>query len=197
MGHSFTDLIALAALLLWPAIPLFWVPVHCVPRFFRRLGFLTYVLPFIVWLPVAVIVFELRGSLLAYRIALPVIANGLGVLLFVLGAGLQIWTLVLLTMPGIMGMPEVTRTVPGRLVTAGPFGVLRHPTYLSHTVMLTGLFLWTEVAALGAAAVVDALVVNSMVIPLEERELLERFGKEYEEYRRKVPSRFLPLRRRR
>jgi protein-S-isoprenylcysteine O-methyltransferase Ste14 len=46
-------------------------------------------------------------------------------------------------------------------------------------------------------AVLDALVVNAMVIPLEERELVERFGKEYEEYRRKVPSRFLPLRRRR
>jgi len=63
--------------------------------------------------------------------------------------------------------------------------------------MLAGLFLWTETSALGAVAVIDALIVNAMVIPLEERELLERFGKEYEEYRRKVPSRFLPLRRRR
>jgi protein-S-isoprenylcysteine O-methyltransferase Ste14 len=197
MGLSFTDLIALAALLLWPAIPLFWVPVHCAPRFFRRLGFLTYILPFLTWLPVAFIIFGLREHLLAYRIALPAAANALGVLLFVLGAGLQAWTIILLTMPGIMGMPEVTRAVRGRLVTSGPFGVLRHPTYLSHTLMLAGLFLWTEAAALGAATVIDALVVNAMVIPLEERELLERFGKEYEEYRRKVPSRFLPLRRRR
>jgi protein-S-isoprenylcysteine O-methyltransferase Ste14 len=197
MGHSFTDLLALAALLLWSAIPLFWVPVHCIPRFFRRLGYLTYILPLVTWLPAAFVTFKLREPLLAYRIALPVAANTLGVLLFVLGAGLQIWTVILLTMPGIMGMPEVTRTVPGRLITAGPFGVLRHPTYLSHTLMLAGLFLWTEVAALGAVAVIDALVVNSMVIPLEERELLERFGKEYEEYRRKVPSRFLPLRHRR
>jgi protein-S-isoprenylcysteine O-methyltransferase Ste14 len=197
MGYSFTDLIALAALLLWPAVPLFWVPVHCAPRFFRRLGFLTYILPFLTWLPVAFITFGLREHLLAYRIALPAAANALGVLLFVLGAGLQVWTIILLTMQGIMGMPEVTRAVPGRLVTAGPFGVLRHPTYLSHTLMLAGLFLWTEAAALSAVAVIDALVVNTMVIPLEERELLERFGKEYEEYRRKVPSRFLPLRRRR
>jgi protein-S-isoprenylcysteine O-methyltransferase Ste14 len=197
MGYSFTDLVALAALLLWPAIPLFWVPVHCVPRFFRRLGFLTYILPFITWLPVAVVTFELREPLLAYRVALPATANALGVLLFVLGAGLQAWTIILLTMPGIVGMPEVTQAVSGRLVTAGPFGALRHPTYLSHTLMLAGLFLWTEAAALGAVAVIDALVVNAMVIPLEERELVERFGKEYEEYRRKVPSRFLPLRRRR
>jgi protein-S-isoprenylcysteine O-methyltransferase Ste14 len=61
--------------------------------------------------------------------------------------------------------------------------------------MLLGLFLWTEVTALGVVTIIDALVVNTLVIPLEERELLERFGKEYEEYRRKVPSRFLPLHR--
>jgi protein-S-isoprenylcysteine O-methyltransferase Ste14 len=128
---------------------------------------------------------------------MPMAVNAAGALLLVLGAGLQTWTLSLLTVPGIMGMPEVTTQVSGRLMTSGPFAVLRHPTYLSHTLMLLGVFLWTEVTVLGIVTVIDALVVNIMVIPLEERELLERFGKEYEEYCRKVPSRFLPLRRRR
>lgn len=193
MRLSFTDLFALVALLLWPAIPLFWIPVHCLPRFFRRLGFFTYILPFITWLPVALFTFELRDILLSYRIALPAIVHVVGALLLILGAALQTWTIVLLTLPGIMGMPEVTRVVPGRLVTTGPFAVIRHPTYLSHTLMLLGLFLWTGVTALGAVALFDALAVNSAVIPLEERELSERFGNEYEEYLRKVPSRFLPL----
>jgi protein-S-isoprenylcysteine O-methyltransferase Ste14 len=197
MVHSFTDLLALAALLFWPAIPLFWIPVHCIPRFFRRLGFLTYLLPFLTWLPVAYTAFTMRDLLLGYTIAMPMAVNAAGALLLVLGAGLQTWTLSLLTVPGIMGMPEVTTQVPGRLMTSGPFAVLRHPTYLSHTLMLLGVFLWTEVTVLGIVTVIDALVVNIMVIPLEERELLERFGKEYEEYCRKVPSRFLPLRRRR
>ena len=197
MNHSFTDIPAIAALLLWPAIPLFWIPVHCAPRFFRRLGFWTYILPLITWLPVAIFTFRLRDVLLQYRVDLPALANAIGVLLFVAGATLQTWTLILLTLPVIMGMPEVTKTVPGGLTTTGPFSVLRHPTYLSHTLMLLGLFLWTEVTALGIVTIIDALVVNTLVIPLEERELLERFGKEYEEYRRKVPSRFLPLHRRR
>jgi protein-S-isoprenylcysteine O-methyltransferase Ste14 len=196
MERSFTDLIALAALLLWPAIPLFWIPVHCLPRLFRRLGFFTYILPFITWLPVALITLGFRENLLSHLIALPVVLEAVGALIFLLGAGLQAWTLVLLSLPGIMGMPEVTRTVPGRLVTTGPFSVIRHPTYLSHTLMLLGLFLWTGVTALGVVAVVDVLAVTGAVIPLEERELSERFGKEYEEYRRKVPSRFLPLLRR-
>jgi protein-S-isoprenylcysteine O-methyltransferase Ste14 len=94
-----------------------------------------------------------------------------------------------------MGMPEVTGSMPARLVTTGPFALVRHPTYLSHTVMLLGLFLWTGFTVLGVVTLIDALAVNIMVIPLEERELLERFGKAYEEYCQKAPSRFLPLRR--
>jgi protein-S-isoprenylcysteine O-methyltransferase Ste14 len=193
MRLSFADLIAFIALLLWPAIPLFWIPVHCFPRFFRWLGFFTYILPFITWFPVALLTFELRQFLLSYHIALHTLLHVIGALLFIFGAGLQTWTLVLLTLPVIMGMPEVTRAVPNRLVTTGPFTVIRHPTYLSHTLMLLGLFLWSGVTALGIVTLLDALAVNSAVIPLEERELAERFGNEYEEYRRKVPSRFLPL----
>ena len=49
---------------------------------------------------------------------------------------------------------------------------------------------------LGVMTLLDAIMINGIVIPLEERELSERFGNEYEEYRRKVPSRLLPLNRR-
>ena len=70
--------------------------------------------------------------------------------------------------------------------------MVRHPTYLSHTLMLLGVFLVTGVASTGVVTVLDVLVVNTMIIPLEERELAARFGEEYEEYRKRVPSQFLP-----
>ncbi len=193
--HGVYDLFATAALVLWPAIPLFWIPVHCAPRFFRRLGFLTYVLPVITWLPAALVIYTMREVLLRYRADLPAPANIIGLCLLLLGAGLQTWTLFLLTPPVITGIPEVTTSVRANIVTSGPFGFVRHPTYLSHTLMLLGVFLLTGVQALGVVTIIDALVVNVVVIPLEERELLQRFGRDYEEYRRKVPSRFLPLRR--
>jgi protein-S-isoprenylcysteine O-methyltransferase Ste14 len=63
--------------------------------------------------------------------------------------------------------------------------------------MFLGVFLLTGIVSVGVVAAVDAVVVNAVVIPLEERELSARFGVEYEEYRKKVPSRFLPLRWRR
>ncbi len=195
MRRPLTDFLALIVILLWPAIPLFWIPVHCLRRFFKQLTFFTFLLPFITWLLVAVYTFKSREFLLSYHLTLPVVVHVIGALLFIVGACLQIWTLVLLTLPGIMGIPEVNRAMPGKLVTTGPFAMIRHPTYLSHTLMLLGLFLWTCVTALGVVTIFDALVVNSAVIPLEERELSGRFGKDYEEYCHKVPSRFLPLHR--
>ena len=192
MTRAAADVIALITLMLWPAVPLFWVPVHCMPRFFKRLGFLTYVLPCVTWLPVACLVFLHRTFLFGARFPLPPAVNIGGALILVAGVALQIWTLLLLKFPVIMGMPEVTAKVRGELVTGGPFSVIRHPTYVSHTLMLLGVFLMTGVAATGAVALVDLLIVNVIIIPLEERELAERFGDEYERYRQRVPSRFFP-----
>jgi protein-S-isoprenylcysteine O-methyltransferase Ste14 len=191
MFLSLADLIALITLALWPAVPLFWVPVHCAPQVFRKLGLFAYVLPFLTWLPAAAFIISRRSFLLQYHFSFPLAVHAAGGLLLVLGMALQIRTLALLTLPGIMGVPEVTE-VKGRLVTGGPFSVVRHPTYLSHTLMLLGVFLATGVASTGVVTVLDILVVNTMIIPLEERELTARFGEEYEEYRKKVPSRFLP-----
>lgn len=193
MPYSFTDLLALGAMLLWPLIPLFWIPVHCVPRFFRKLGFMTYFLPVFTWLPAAQLIYVQRAALLSSKTALPATINVMGALTFLAGAGLQIWTYVLLSGPVIMGMPEVTEAVPGSVVRSGPFAVVRHPTYLSHTLMFLGIFLWTEVTAMAAVAALDALLVLFVIVPLEERELLSRFGTDYEEYRAQVSSRFIPF----
>ncbi len=128
MTYSVSDFIALAALLLWPAIPLFWVPVHCMPQFFRRLGSVTYILPFITWLPVALLIFLHRDFLLKFRVGLPGVINVAGVILFGAGAVLQVWTLVLLTLPVIMGMPEVAKSVQTDSYQKDPFPwcVIRH-----------------------------------------------------------------------
>jgi hypothetical protein len=77
------------------------------PGFFRRLRFFAH--HHSSWLPVAVYTFELREFLLSYHLALNTLLHVIGALLFILGAGLQTWTLVLLTLPGIMGILEITR----------------------------------------------------------------------------------------
>jgi protein-S-isoprenylcysteine O-methyltransferase Ste14 len=186
------ELIALITCILWPAIPLFWIPVHCNPNFFKRLGFFTYVLPLVTWLPLAFFLYFEKDLLLRYTVGFPFVVKIIGGAVLIAGLALQIWTLTLLSLPGIMGMPEVTSTVRGRLVTDGPFSRVRNPTYLSHTMMLLGVFLMTGVAAVGVLTLIDGILISRVVIPLEERELLIRFGNAYEQYRKRVRSKFFP-----
>ncbi len=192
---SVTEGIALLAVIAWPVIPLFWIPVHCFPRFFKRIGFFTYLLPFFLWLPLVYVIYRHRDIVLQHTVSLPSALIIMGWILFATGLALQVWTLLLLTLPGIMGMPELTSKVTGRVVTTGPFSIVRHPAYLSHTLLFFGAFLLTEVTAAGMIALLDVIVINAVVVPLEEKELLARFGEAYVQYRKKVPSAVFPVKR--
>ncbi len=189
---SSTTLLALLAIIIWPMIPLFWVPVHFGHRFFRRIGFATYLLPVATWLPIAYLLFQNRGVLLQYRIGFGVILNIAGILILTVGTLLHIWTGLLLGLWGLIGLPEIRARKEMRLITEGPFAVVRHPTYLAHLLMFAGVFLITGVIASGIVAILDLTVAIALIIPLEERELSIRFGKEYELYKKRVP-RFFPL----
>ncbi len=177
--------------MLWPLVPLYWIPVHAFPKIFRKIGLFTYIVPLITWLPVAYLIYQQRSFLLQHKILFPVPVTLFGTAVFVCGALLQIWTGKLLRLSGLIGVPEVSQETKGRFVAEGPFLVVRHPTYLSHTLMFSGVFLTTGVIAVGVSAIIDLAVVNLVVIPLEEEELITRFGNEYLMYRERVP-RYLP-----
>ncbi len=189
-----TDSIALITMMLWPAVPLFWVPVHGLPGLFKRLGLLTYILPLITWMPVAYLIYSHRAFLLRYRIIFPLFVTLAGIAVFAAGALLQLWTARLLHLSGLIGVPEVSRENKGRFVAEGAFGVVRHPTYLSHSMMFLGVFLMTGIIAVGISTLIDLVAVNLLVIPLEEKELLARFGEEYRRYKEDVPRLFPRIR---
>jgi protein-S-isoprenylcysteine O-methyltransferase Ste14 len=189
---NFKELLALITIILWPVVPLFWIPVHGLSRFFKRLGIFTYAMPMITWLPLAYAIYLNRDFLLRFTIGLPVILNIIGIMLFIAGTLLHIWTGKLLGLLGLMGLPEISPRQEGRLVAEGPFSIVRHPTYLAHTVMFSGIFLMTEVLTVGVLTFSDFVIVNALIIPLEEKELSTRFGREYEEYKKRVPRKFFP-----
>ena len=188
------DFLALVAIMFWALVPLFWIPVHGFSRFFKRIGVFTYLTPLITWLPAAVLIYVSRSWILGYRIELPAVLQGLGWAVFLGGLLLQLWTLRILGGLRIIGIPEVTRLVKGRVFMSGPFSVIRHPTYASHTIMFAGVFLISGVIMAGIITVLDMLIINAFVIPLEDRELIERFGDEYRGYKGRVPA-YFPIRR--
>src|ERR1039458_4985698 len=111
MIQAIFDLLALMVIIVWPVIPLFWIPVHGFSRIFKKLGLLTYVVPFLTWPPLAILLFARRESILEHKIVLPLAASIFGVLLLLIGTALQVWSARLLSLRGLMGMPEVSTRV--------------------------------------------------------------------------------------
>jgi protein-S-isoprenylcysteine O-methyltransferase Ste14 len=185
------DFIAFMTIILWPVIPLFWIPVHGLSRIFKKLGLLTYVMPLFTWLPLAYLIFRNKALLLSWKIDIPLGLHALGLILSVLGTALHVWTGKLLGLWGLIGLPEISKRIGGNLVTKGPFSIVRHPTYLAHTLLFSGVFLITGAVAIGIITFIDFLLVYVLIIPLEEKELSKRFGNDYNLYKRKVPK-FLP-----
>jgi len=187
-----TEFLAIMTLMFWSAIPLFWIPVHLATGFFRKLGLFTYLMPFIIWFPIAYVIYHYRSFLLHFKVQLPAILNITGIPLFLFGTLLHVWTAVLLGGLGIIGVPEISSKVKSSLATKGPFSIVRHPTYLAHTLIFFGVFFITNETAVGVVALLDSIVVNSLIIPLEEKELLNRFGGAYQLYKRQVPDSVFP-----
>lgn len=96
-----------------------------------------------------------------------------------------------LTMRILMGVPELEQGGKGgTLLREGPYSVIRNPRYIE---MILGVFAYaafsnyvgTYLLALASVPVIHLIVI------LEEAELRDRFGEEYESYIVNVP-RYLP-----
>lgn len=186
------EFIALATLMFWPIIPIFWIPLHLCTKLFRRLGFFAYIISGLIWIFAAYFIWNYRNLLLEFDIVFPIFIKIIGLILLTLGIVLHIWTIKLLGPGTIIGLPEIFSGIKNKIIDKGPFSIVRHPTYLAHTLIFSGIFLFTGFLSVGLVALLDFFAVNLIIIPLEEKEMGERFGNNYEEYCRKVPARFLP-----
>ncbi len=164
--------------------------VHTWPNFWRKLGGLTYAVVISEWLVVASLAVIFRNLLLGEKLDFGIL-SWLGVIPLISGLVLNIWTGRQMSLRVLVGYTELKPNEGQRLVTTGPFSVMRHPTYLAHILILVGIFLITGYAGTGFLALFDILISDSVIIPLEERELQVRFGDDYREYKRRVPK-FLP-----
>jgi protein-S-isoprenylcysteine O-methyltransferase Ste14 len=188
---TLSDAIALIVIMFWPVIPLWWIPVHGANRLIKKLGFAIYPIIFIIWFFIAYLIYMNRAFLLGFPINFSIIIRTVGILLAFVGTILQLWALKTLSARVITGVPEVINGETARLVVEGPFSRVRHPTYLSHSLFFIGIFLSTGIMATGFVALIDFIIVALIIVPMEEHELLSRFGDEYRLYMARTP-RFFP-----
>jgi protein-S-isoprenylcysteine O-methyltransferase Ste14 len=191
------DDFALMMVMMWPFIPLFLIEIHYGINFWRRLGVWTYFVVFLEWLPIGYVLYLWQSVVLQYEIAVALPLRVLGGVLIVAGIVLHAWTAKILGIKATISYTELkpkTAEETETLITSGPFSVVRHPSYWAHTSIITGTFLITGIITVGVVALIDLAITYFVTTELEDRELTERFGKKYVEYKKKVPKFFPKLR---
>ncbi|MEK7648504.1 MAG: isoprenylcysteine carboxylmethyltransferase family protein [Patescibacteria group bacterium] len=115
----------------------------------------------------------------------PLLFRILTVVIIISGAVLFMWTLRSLFMAG-HHIPSSDNPAP-KLVVTGPFHFVRNPHALAIGIWLFGFSLFfSSVGFMLTTFVLFALILYVMKFG-EEKELEERFGKEYSEYKQKTP----------
>ncbi len=181
---------AALAVTFWPIIPLFWLPLHLLPGLKKKLGLLYYLLILSLWLALAFFILSLKVYAWGGPWPMPAALRFVGWGLF--GGGLLLQGLTIFYLRSqIIGRPHFHPRPEDHLVTSGPFRYLRHPTYLAHSLIFFGAFFLSGYPVVALVAFLDLLLNRFLLVPLEEKELRERFGEAYEAYARRTP-RFLP-----
>lgn len=183
--------IAVMLFVSFPPAFLYWFSIHPLVDFWRRFR------------PGWIVTLHLVGMavmlvyLLRFRDAVTTVDYGLnywtiaGAALVLIATGWLQWhRRKLLGMRTLAGVPELDKENPGKLLTEGVYSYVRHPRYIEIAGATLGYALFANylVGYVVFAFVVFAVIV---LVPIEERELEERFGEPYREYRSTVP-RFFP-----
>lgn len=185
------DVLAALMLASLPAALLFWFLIHPFAGLWRALGpWLTYVILAVIFLAVVVAIWSVREPLMRAHFGYRPSTIAIGICLWLAGALWDRKVLRRLTFSRLAGLPEISSKSPSVLLTDGPYAVVRHPRYLGALIGITGYalivnYLWLYVM------VAACIPVGWLMVLLEERELRERFGREYDDYAARVP-RFVP-----
>jgi protein-S-isoprenylcysteine O-methyltransferase Ste14 len=187
--------IAVMLLVSLPAALLLWFIIHPLVRFWRKLG------PGRTYAVLSVPVAASMVGLFAARDQLLTVEFGTNVFLVALGALCMAGAMMIavrrrrqLTYGILVGIPELSgEKDTGKLLTDGIYARIRHPRYIETGLGILGYALFSNYLTIYIACALSVPVLYLIVL-LEERELRDRFGQEYEEYCRRVP-RFFPDRR--
>ena len=180
----------LMAVMLIPSVSA-WYVIHPFAAFWRRLGTVaSFCIIYSVLIAACVLLWEFRAQLVGADLGFQPALLPPAAAAAAAGALIARHRRKMLNQRILTGVPELSRRDRGRLLTGGIYAHVRNPRYLE---FLTFSFAYAAFANYSGVWVIYALMFPALhlVVLLEERELRERFGAEYEEYCRRVP-RYLP-----
>ena len=136
--------------------------------------------------PIAEVVSIVFGTTL-----LPLWARCIGLVFGILGVVVFIIAVISMRDSWRAGVPSTDKT---ELVTCGVFGISRNPAFLGFDLVYIGVLLMFFNWILFAVSVFAIVMFHLQIVNVEEDFLLNAFGEEYSEYKKKV-NRYLGRRR--
>jgi protein-S-isoprenylcysteine O-methyltransferase Ste14 len=192
MMNIFRHCLTLLMLMFMPGAVLFWFLVHPFVRYWRRIGLRrTLAINYVLLAAFATGVVLLRKTLLAVDFGTNPVLIAVAVLILAASIVLRRKISRHLRFKTLGGLPELApESHPQPLLTEGIYSHIRHPRYIEVLLVMAALTL----VANNLAAYVNWIIgIPSVlaIVRLEERELRDRFGAEYDAYCARVP-RFIP-----
>ena len=183
--------IAVLMVVMLPPAVCAWYIIHPFTGFWRRLGTVaSFCIIYSILISACLLLWELSPALLGSDLGFEPLLLVLAVPAAAAGAVIARRRRKYLNQRILVGVPEISTADKGRLLCEGIYARTRNPRYLE---FLAFSFAYVAFANYSGTWVLYALTFPAihLVVLLEERELRERFGAEYEDYCRRVP-RYLP-----
>ena len=177
----------IAGLVLWAnlPVPIFWLVLHTRVEFWRRHVRAAYAAAVVAGWGSATVLAWIYARRMLDAQAVPLACKLAGLLLM----AFDVW--VILQVERQLGAHRMVGRAElaggGEIRTTGIYGRMRHPRYAAMLISTLGACLAAARPVMWGIAAGWGVVVLLM-IRAEERELVRRFGAEYEEYRRRVPA---------
>lgn len=191
---TFRYVVAVIALVVYPAAVVFWFLVHPFVTWWRRAGVgATYVATLGGLAVLGTVLYRFRDACLDTEFGTHAPLLVAAALSYAAGGRIERQVRTQLSLRTLVGLPELRNEGPDTLLQDGIFSRVRHPRYVGAWFGLAGTALVANYLAiyLLAAAYIPAIY---LLTRLEERELVDRFGDAYRAYQRRVP-RLVPGRR--
>jgi len=109
--------------------------------------------------------------------------NLIGILLIIFGGLINLWAALLFFKKDTTILPD---NQPSCFIASGPFCFTRNPIYLGMAAALLGAAIFLGSLITFISPLIFVLLIQTLVIPIEEKNLEAKFGKQYLDYKKRV-----------
>ena len=186
---SLRPLVATSLLALYLPVPFYMIWIHAFGRVWKKMGPASYAIHWTLY------IVTVAAVVLCHRVWVwrawpwPAWISWTGLFSLAIAAWLAYRTYATIPAKTLLTFRQIRPDGDRRLIRDGILGTIRHPRYVMFTLLSLGNLLITGYPLVLVSLAVT-IVVFAAVIRLEENELREYFGEEFEEYRRAVPAFF-------